>query len=333
MLGPYYDMLGEFEPHTTKYTLTVLLPPRPPRKWLPAFLTRPSPSKPNIGTAFTIRPSDYNPAHPNYSFFEWRHLEDMESKTVTIMSGWFPADLRCDHVQGGHKCEEGCYVLEKGGENCSWYCSRKDCEGHVYCGRVAKDAGGTACFGKKGARMLATVACKMHLYGTKHRYTRQQPPNTDIITKLPDAKKFTLTALVAPVSMTSFPISHAYELHTLEERIFFHIDADKVPEEVRCSCLRSGRYCLQAEHRLLDFGPDSPFWLGEDGKPRFGSLVHYKGAKKGGKSVIIGDCEERICCVAGFGKGEHTVNGSSVTTGWIFKSQGSHCGKQCRCHV
>lgn len=154
MLGPYYDMLGEFEPHTTKYTLTVLCPPRPPPHWLPDIFTRPGPSKPNLGTAYTIRPSDYNPADPNYNCFEWRHLEDMRQKTVTIRSGWFPADLRCEHVQEGHKCEQGCYVLEKGGRVSRWRCSREDCEGHVYCGRVAKNHRGVACFGKKGARMV-----------------------------------------------------------------------------------------------------------------------------------------------------------------------------------
>lgn len=154
MMPPYYDPLDEFEFHTTKYTLTVRCPPRPPPRWLPAIFTRPGPSKPNTGTTFTIRPSDYNPANPNYDCFEWRHLSDMRQKSVVIMSGWFPADLRCDHTHEGHKCEEGCYVLEKGGRASRWRCTREDCEGHVYCGPVLKTSTGTACFGKKGARMV-----------------------------------------------------------------------------------------------------------------------------------------------------------------------------------
>lgn len=154
MMGPYYDMLGEYEPHTTKYTLTVLCPPRPPPRWLPAIFTRSGPSKPNVGTAYTIRPSNYNPAAPNYDNFELRHLDDMAPKTVKIISAWFPADMRCEHVQNNHKCEEGCYVLEKGGSVSRWRCQREDCEGHVYCGLVMEDRKGVACFGKTGERMV-----------------------------------------------------------------------------------------------------------------------------------------------------------------------------------
>jgi len=77
--------------------------------------------------------------------------------------------------------------------------------------------------------------------------------------KLQDTNLFTITALVAQVSMTSFPTFHADELHTLEESVCFHIDAHKIPQEIRCSCLQGGRFCLHAEHWLLEFGPDSPF--------------------------------------------------------------------------
>jgi hypothetical protein len=154
MMGPYFDMLGETEPHATKYTLTVLCPPRPPPRWLPAIFTRSGSSTPNVGTTYTIRPSDYDPANPNHDCFELRHLRDMPSKTVKLISAWFPAEMRCDHVYDGHSCGEGCYVLEKGGEISRWRCKREDCEGHVYCGRVLKDSNGVACFGKKGARMV-----------------------------------------------------------------------------------------------------------------------------------------------------------------------------------
>jgi hypothetical protein len=83
----------------------------------------------------------------------------MPTKTVTIKSAWFPADMRCAHVQGlgngGKKvCEEWCYFLEKGGENGSWFCRKGDCEGHVYCGRVKEDEEGVSCFGKKGERIV-----------------------------------------------------------------------------------------------------------------------------------------------------------------------------------
>ncbi|KAJ8115741.1 hypothetical protein OPT61_g2673 [Boeremia exigua] len=155
--GPYWDMVGEFEAHTTKYTLTVQCPPRPLPDWLPAIFTRPGPSKPNVGTAFTIRPSDYNPSNPNYNLLEFRHLKDMDSKTIKIISDNFPADLRCDHVSDKHHCERGCYVLEKGGNVSRWTCAREDCEGHVYCGLVKKTSSGTACFGKKGARMVCAI--------------------------------------------------------------------------------------------------------------------------------------------------------------------------------
>lgn len=154
MLGPHFDPLGETEPHTTKYTLTVLCPPRPPPHWLPAIFTRPPAERPNAGTTYRIRPSDFDPVKPNYDCFELRHLGDMTSKTVKITSAWFPTDMRCEHIHTEYKCEEGCYVLEKGGDLKRWVCKRQDCEGHVYCGRVIKDGKGVACFGKKGERMV-----------------------------------------------------------------------------------------------------------------------------------------------------------------------------------
>lgn len=154
MLGPHYDMLDDYEPHTTKYTLTIFCPPRPPPRWLPAVFTRPALPKANTGTTYTIRPSDFDPANSNYDNFEFRHLDDMKVKTVEIISAYFPADMRCQHVQKTTKCDHGCYVLEKGGEISRWDCKREDCEGHVYCGSVMRDHKGVACFGKKGARMV-----------------------------------------------------------------------------------------------------------------------------------------------------------------------------------
>lgn len=104
----------------------------------------------------------------------------------------------------------------------------------------------------------------------------------------------TLTALVAPVSMTSSPTFRAGELHTLQESTCFHIEAEKIPRDVRCSCLSGGRFCLTADHWVLEYDPDSSYWLGEDELPRVGNMIRYTGFKKGGRSVVIG---ERICCV------------------------------------
>ena len=103
---------------------------------------------------YTKCPSGYDPVEPSYDCFELCHLDDMTRKTVKIISAGFPAHMRCEHVREGHMCDQGCYVLEKGGDIGRWSCKRKDCEGHVYCGRVLKNREGVACFGEKGARMV-----------------------------------------------------------------------------------------------------------------------------------------------------------------------------------
>ncbi|KAF2437794.1 hypothetical protein P171DRAFT_491662 [Karstenula rhodostoma CBS 690.94] len=146
----YWDPVGEYEFHDTIFTLTVYLPPRPPPKYLPAFLTRePLDTKP-----FHVIRS--NPVTPDYTHFERRHLADMPTKTVKIKAHRFPVGLRCQHLAGvGQRvCRAGCYVLEKGGKEVRRFrCARGEgCEGHVYCGHV-KGVGGVKCFGKKGARM------------------------------------------------------------------------------------------------------------------------------------------------------------------------------------
>lgn len=180
MIGPYFDPLGETEPHTTEYILTVFCPPCPSPRWLPDIFTRPGPSQnPNVGSKYTIRPSDYNPARPNYDNFELRHLADMKKKTVKITSAYFPAHMRCkhvmnnehvendehaendDHVEDKHSCDKGCYVLEMGGDVSRWTCEDEECEGHVYCGSVMKDPKGRACFGTKGTfrKKSARMVC------------------------------------------------------------------------------------------------------------------------------------------------------------------------------
>lgn len=78
----------------------------------------------------------------------------MTVKTVKVKSHRFPAALRCKHVQNDKVCEQGCYVLEKGGEVRRFRCRREDCEGHVYCGNVKEDEGEVKCFGKKGSRLV-----------------------------------------------------------------------------------------------------------------------------------------------------------------------------------
>ena len=120
--------------------------------------------------------------------------------------------------------------------------------------------------------------------------------------KLPKTNMLALTALVAPISMTGFPTFCGDELRTLKEGVCFHVKTDKISDDIRCSCLHGGRFCLIAEHWLVEYGPGSSLWLGEDGEPRAGSLIRYMGTKKGGRSVVTGEFGERICCVEGCGK-------------------------------
>lgn len=90
--------------------------------------------------------------------FGLEDLKNMKRMKIKIQSYRFPPELRCEHVQGKSKnCDEGCYVLEKGGDNqSSWWCKRDDCEGHVFNAlEVKKDDKGWKCFGREGDRMVA----------------------------------------------------------------------------------------------------------------------------------------------------------------------------------
>lgn len=145
--GQYWDPAGEYEDRSTVYTLTVYVPPRPPSKYLPAFLTR------EPGSASHSHAIQPDRSTPNYDHFERRDLQDMRTKVVKLKSYLFPADLRCKHVQQKKSCEEGCYVLEKRGKVSGWKCTREDCEGHVYCGDVMMKEG-ESCFGKTGERLV-----------------------------------------------------------------------------------------------------------------------------------------------------------------------------------
>ncbi|KAF1980528.1 hypothetical protein BU23DRAFT_626071 [Bimuria novae-zelandiae CBS 107.79] len=140
-MGQYWDPAGEYEFHNTVYTLAVYVPPRPPSKYLPGFLTPDRPT-PNIN-----------------EFNKPEDLVCMDTKTTTIKAHRFPVDLRCKHVQEKTRCAEGCYVLEKGGKDCKWTCRSVECEGHVYgesqaVGAVKETGEGSACFGKKGERLV-----------------------------------------------------------------------------------------------------------------------------------------------------------------------------------
>ena len=92
--------------------------------------------------------------NPNLDLFEFKDIGILATRTITIKSAWFPAEMRCAHVQKGLLCGERCYFLEKGGDVARWKCETEDCEGHVYCGRVMTDDKGRSCFGKKGGRMV-----------------------------------------------------------------------------------------------------------------------------------------------------------------------------------
>lgn len=141
----------------------------------------------------------------------------------------------------------------------------------------------------------------MHLYGTHFRSARKSDADDSIVMKDLSSDTFTLTAKLAPVSMTGFPTFRENELHTLTKSDTFHIDADKVPADIRCSCLAGGRFCLSGTHWLLEYDVDSEYWLDEFGQPKTGALTRYTGKKKGNCSVVIGD-GKRICCVEGFMK-------------------------------
>jgi len=154
-LGQFFDPLGETENQDTIYTLTVYKPPRPPPKYLPANFTRVPVTYHNTGT-YTIKPDNYCTRTPIYDDFEDLDLKNMPTKIMKLKAWQFPVGMRCAHVQPEKKCERGCYVLEKGGDVRRWSCGRENCEGHVYGGSVKMDDEGTACFGKKGERLVCT---------------------------------------------------------------------------------------------------------------------------------------------------------------------------------
>jgi hypothetical protein len=152
-LGSYFDPEGVTESHTTVYTLTVFTPSRPQPKWLHQLFTRQPSWHPKSGSTSKLPASAPNPKH------DCSKLKDMPTKIIRIKSCWFPADLRCEHVQGlgngnSKKCEAGCYFFEEGGKQIERRCKSENCNGHVYSGRVKKDKNGKSCFGKKRNRIV-----------------------------------------------------------------------------------------------------------------------------------------------------------------------------------
>jgi hypothetical protein len=159
----FSDPFGQYEPQDTLYKLTVYTPPRPPPKYLPAIFTRIPVTHPVLGSVYTIKPNNYGSKTPNYEDFSQKDLANMLTKTVKVKAWRFPVKMRCAHVQRNRTCEEGCYVLEEGGDVKRWSCNREDCEGHVYGRNILTDEEGKSCFGKKGKRMVCVRqgACSM----------------------------------------------------------------------------------------------------------------------------------------------------------------------------
>jgi hypothetical protein len=141
----------------------------------------------------------------------------------------------------------------------------------------------------------------MHLYGINYSSPRKGDADDSIVTGILPSKTFTLTALLAPVSMTGYPTFRDDDLHSLNQSDTFHIDEDNIPTDIRCSCLAEGRFCLSGTHWLLEYDINSEYWLDEFGQPKIGALARYTGKKKGNRSVVIGD-GKRICCIEGFVK-------------------------------
>lgn len=153
--GCYVGEDSDFE-----YTLTVCIPERKPPSWAPDCWSRLPTLKRNAALPYMIPRDEEKPNFPKYNGFEEKHLLGMKKKEVKI-SQW-DLSVLCKHLKPGvYECKEACYVLEEGGKTSDWFCGRNDgkgqndCQGHVYCGSVVRDAEyDSACFGKKGKRMV-----------------------------------------------------------------------------------------------------------------------------------------------------------------------------------
>lgn len=152
---------------TDWYHLTICVPERKPPSWVPDCWSRLHTLKPNAAIPYMLPRDEKEPNFPKYNDFHEKHLLGMKKKLVKIS----PRDLSllCKHLKAGaRECHNACYVLEEGqkGVNKSdRTCGRtdgkgqKDCQGHVYCGPVVRDAEyNFECFGKKGKRLVCIAS-------------------------------------------------------------------------------------------------------------------------------------------------------------------------------
>ncbi|KAH7066734.1 hypothetical protein BKA63DRAFT_495636 [Paraphoma chrysanthemicola] len=115
---------------------------------------------------------------------------------------------------------------------------------------------------------------------------------------------FSITAVVAPTRgelESTLPFFDQGHMKLPHERVTFDIEMNKIPPELRCSCLASGgTKCLQEpghEHWVVEWETGSVLETNEDktGK-KIGKSMSYEDEHKGGKKVRISP-SERVCCI------------------------------------
>jgi hypothetical protein len=134
------------------YTITVRIPPRPSR--LPEFVTRENVSYKHYVPLrdFQIQP---NPSHDIQDSFGPSQLYAMKTKQIKIKSHYFPAEMRCQHLQGKTTGRnKGCYFLEKPIKNSRFKCERVDCQGHVFGDKTEMMVRGWRVLGRRGRDWL-----------------------------------------------------------------------------------------------------------------------------------------------------------------------------------
>jgi hypothetical protein len=128
----------------------------------------------------------------------------------------------------------------------------------------------------------------------------------------PPSPTFRITALVAPTTSEQYrsdsSFSHA-DLLFIRETITFDVDCDKIPEQIRCSCLASGNECTakyQEEHWVVEWAAGS---IMENEEVEIGGEI-IRREKRGRPKIWEGWCKdggmvylgptERIRCVEGY---------------------------------
>jgi hypothetical protein len=123
---------------------------------------------------------------------------------------------------------------------------------------------------------------------------------------------FRITALVAPTTSQQYRsdsnFSHA-DLLGIEERITFDVDCDKVPEQLRCSCLASGNECTAKHlevHYVMEWAAGS---IMENEEVEIGGEI-VRREKRGRPKIWEGWCKngglvylgptERMRCIEGY---------------------------------